>query len=97
MKRYFPLALMLVFVFAFSFALTLEVSASNPAPDPNPAICCTYTTWCGTVGYGSHVWEICYDQQGKPYECLKCRFFLPNNPNYNPACTYMPAGGCNIE
>ena len=97
MKKYFPLVLTLVFVFAFSFGLTLEVTAFSKAQDPGPVICCTYTTWCGTTGYGSWVWETCYDPQGKPYPCKVCRFLLPNNPNYNPGCIYAPAGGCNID
>jgi hypothetical protein len=101
MKRFLPLGLILVFVFSFTFVMAFEDPGILPGGDPllgGGGKCCTYTNWCGGVGYGSTVPYTCYDQLGKPHTCYHCYCWLPSGSEYyNFKCNYQCAPNCNAE
>lgn len=84
-KKYVLITSALVFVFAFSLVLTLDTSAAKKC---EPRYCCTYTTSCGTTGWGSWLTTTCYDEMGKPYSCTIC------TSRNNPCCIMRPAAAC---
>lgn len=106
MKRYLLFGLTLILIFSFTFALSLQVLAfdnnlNDEPTDPDQPItgyiCCTYTNWCGGVGYGSWVPVLMYGPDGKPYWGQECRYLTPGQPYYNFKCRYEPAPSCNCE
>ncbi len=103
MKKLVLFGIFLTFIFIFSFTLTMELYAfeENPILEPEPPLlggnCCTYTTWCGSVGSGSLVPVKYYDVNGKPYWVLECRFLQPSSPYYNFKCNYECAPNCNAD
>jgi len=87
MKKLMLLGIIFTLVFVFSLALTVELFAFEEPSDPLPGgpDCCTYTTWCGSVGHGSWVHGECW-----------C-WLPPSSPYYNPKCTYQCAANCPAE
>lgn len=89
MKKLVLLGIVFALVFVFSLTLTLELYAFEEPTEPDPVhdvICCSYTTWCGTVGHGSLVAK------------FSCQCWLPpSSPYYSPSCTYECAADCPAE